>query len=104
MRTSQRALEKIRQYEGYEPIAKNCPAGIPTLGFGTTILPDGSRVELGWETDPVEAMGYFLHFVEHVCEPLVETHFGSNLNQNEWDAAASWVYNMRHDKIRAGKY
>ncbi len=104
MKTTSLALDLIKQSEGYVRVAKPCPAGLPTFGWGTTTLPDGSKVENGWETDPIEATGYLLHFVEHVCEPLADTYFGKGWNDYQYGAIISWVYNMRHNKIISGAY
>jgi lysozyme len=44
-----RAIELIRRWEGFSATPYLCPAGVPTIGFGSTHYPDGSAVQL---TDP----------------------------------------------------
>ena len=39
-------LDLVKQYEGMRLSPYLCPAGIPTIGFGTTIYPDGTPVTL----------------------------------------------------------
>ena len=42
----QRALDPIKKYEGFRSGPYLCPAGVPTIGYGTTFYPDGKRVTL----------------------------------------------------------
>lgn len=37
----------IKRYEGCRLDAYLCPAGVPTIGWGSTFYPDGSKVKLG---------------------------------------------------------
>lgn len=39
-------LELIKKYEGLRLSPYLCPAGVPTIGYGTTIYPGGTRVTL----------------------------------------------------------
>ncbi len=36
-----------RVFEGFRPLPYLCPAGVPTIGYGSTRYPDGSLVRLG---------------------------------------------------------
>ena len=40
------AGELIKHFEGFYPSPYLCPAGVPTIGFGTTVYPDGTSVTL----------------------------------------------------------
>jgi lysozyme len=40
------AAELCRRFEGFRPRPYLCPAGVPTIGYGTTSYPDGRRVSL----------------------------------------------------------
>lgn len=42
-----RGLELVKKYEGCELTSYLCPAGVPTIGWGTTRWFDGGPVELG---------------------------------------------------------
>lgn len=42
-------LRLIMRFEGYSSKPYLCPAGVPTIGYGSTYYPDGRRVKL---TDP----------------------------------------------------
>lgn len=43
------ALELVRRWEGFRARPYLCPAGVPTIGYGSTVYPDGRPVAL---TDP----------------------------------------------------
>lgn len=43
------AAALCRRFEGYYPRPYLCPAGVPTIGYGSTFYEDGSAVQL---TDP----------------------------------------------------
>ena len=39
-------LDIIASFEGFRASPYLCPAGVPTIGYGSTFYPDGQRVEL----------------------------------------------------------
>ncbi|NBV70201.1 MAG: hypothetical protein EBR69_05875, partial [Synechococcaceae bacterium WB4_2_0805] len=41
------AAKLIREFEGFSDVAYICPAGVPTIGWGTTRWPDGAAVKIG---------------------------------------------------------
>lgn len=66
------AAELCRRFEGFRTRPYLCPAGVPTIGYGTTMYPSGRKVRL---TDPPatrETAEYYLrHELERVCAPGV---------------------------------
>ena len=40
---SQNCLDLIKKWEGFVPIAKPCPAGYPTFGYGSIRRADGRK-------------------------------------------------------------
>ena len=43
--------ELLKEFEGFRKEAYQCSAGVWTIGYGTTIYPDGSRVKQGDKID-----------------------------------------------------
>lgn len=43
------AEELCKRFEGFRPRPYLCPAGIPTIGYGSTYYPNGTKVTLGDE-------------------------------------------------------
>jgi len=66
------ALALMRRFEGFYPRPYMCPAGVPTIGYGSTYYEDGRRVTL---TDaPItheRAETLLLWVVAHVYLPQV---------------------------------
>jgi len=46
------AASLCRQFEGYRAKPYLCPAGIPTIGYGSTYYADGRKVT--WEDPPMD--------------------------------------------------
>ena len=45
-KTKELLFALVAKFEGFFPRPYLCPAGVPTIGFGTTFYPDGRRVSL----------------------------------------------------------
>jgi GH24 family phage-related lysozyme (muramidase) len=89
------ALKLIREFEGLRLEAYICPAGIPTIGYGTTIM-DGRSVRLGDKITKVEA--------EQLLSEQVQQNYAKRLFQlipplakfpaNQQASLISWAYNV----------
>lgn len=88
MKPSEAGLALIRQFEGLRLSAYKCPAGVPTIGYGTT-----NGVKMGQTITREEADRLLQddaqRFADHVAA-LVKV----KLNQNQIDALVSFVYNV----------
>lgn len=107
------ALAGIAGFEGYRSKAYvPVPGDVPTIGHGTTVYPDGKRVQLGDTTTPERAMQALRHdatrFESAVlrCAPVP-------MHQHEFDAFVSLTYNIGESafckstlarKLQAGDY
>lgn len=84
----------IKKSEGFRSRSYKCPADVPTIGYGSTIYEDGTKVKL---TDPEitpERATKLLeaHVIKH-CLPVINKHVTRKLNDNELSALVSFVYN-----------
>jgi lysozyme len=88
MRASEKGLALIRQFEGLRLSAYKCPAGVATIGYGTT-----KGVKMGMEITRDEAERLLCEdvqrFADHVAA-LVKVP----LNQSQIDALIAFVYNI----------
>lgn len=90
MTTGKRGLELIKRWEGFRQYPYSCPAGVWTIGYGTT---DGVTKD----TLPVtkeEAEKMLLKSLAVVYEPAIHRNVKVPLSQNQFDALVSWVYNL----------
>ena len=88
MNPSSKALSLIRQFEGLRLSAYICPAGVPTIGYGTT-----KGVKMGDTITEEEAE----RLLEKDVSPFAKTISSLvkvQLNQNQFDALVCFVYNI----------
>lgn len=90
MKASQKCVELIKQFEGYKDKAYLCPAGIPTIGYGSTMWNDGRRVQMG---DKITKEGAELLLHWELNNKAIAL-YGLNVNQNQADAILSFVFNL----------
>lgn len=96
MRTSKKGLDLIIFWEKLElnaypdPATKNDPW---TIGYGTTIYPSGEKVKKGDIITKEQAMK-FLEYDVRIFENIINTNVSKYINQNQFDALVSFVYNV----------
>jgi len=89
MKTSQNGIGLIKQFEGLELEAYRDIAGVLTIGYGHT----GPEVELGMKISERDAEELLKRDLKP-REDAVERQVRVPLNQNEFDALISFVYNV----------
>lgn len=92
MKTSQRGIELIKKHEGLRLAAYLCPAGIPTIGYGHT-----KGVKLGQVISEDEAE----QFLREDLKTSEQEIDGLNVNQNQFDALVSFVFNVGVGNFRS---
>lgn len=95
METSKTGIDLIKKYEGLKLKPYLCPAGIPTVGYGTTVYPNGRKVKLTDKAITKEQAESYLRFdVQNKCENYINVLVKQPINQNQFDALVSFVYNL----------
>lgn len=84
-------VEFIKSYEGFFPNKYICPAGVPTIGYGTT---EKKYVNLGTCTKE-QATTWLKEEIESMAKQLKADLDSKNikLKQNEFDSLCSFAYN-----------
>jgi lysozyme len=77
-------------FEGYKPKAYLCPAGVPTIGFGSTMYTDGRKIKLGDTINEQQANELLMWELKNKSIAL----HGLNLKQNQFDSCLSFIYNL----------
>lgn len=77
----------IKKWESLKLKAYKCPADVWTIGYGTTIYPDGSKVKKGDVCTKEQAEKYLIHHIEKEIK-LPK----SQLTKNQIDALTSLIY------------
>jgi lysozyme len=92
MKTSQNAIELIKLFEGCKLKSYKCPAGVWTIGYGSTYYLDGSKVLMGQKISQVEADMLMLKLLPKY-EATVDRNIKVTVTQNQYDALVSFCWN-----------
>ena len=96
MKTSQRGINLIKQFEGVRLTAYKCPAGVYTIGYGHT-----RGVTRGMKITEEEASAFLTADLLN-SEKAVERYDSVyHWNQNEFDALVSFTFNCGATNLRA---
>lgn len=93
MNTSQIGINLIKGFEGKRLTAYDDGVGVWTIGYGTIKYPNGVRVKKGDTCTDTQAESYLKNDLvkfESAINRLVKVP----LNQNQFDALASFTYNL----------
>jgi len=59
------AIDLVTTFEGFYAKPYLCPAGVPTIGYGSTVYPDGRKVKL---SDPPISRDTAIFYMKHELE------------------------------------
>lgn len=90
---SEKGYAIIREFEGFKAEAYLDTGGVWTIGFGTIKYPNGQRVKKG-DTCTREQADQWLKNDCKWVDACLDKHVAAKLNQNQFDALASFVYNV----------
>ena len=93
MKTSSSGTSLIREFEGFVASAYLCPANVWTIGIGTTVYPNGTKVKKGDKCTQEQALEYLQHDLKSF-EKTVNDSVKVPLSQNQFDALVSLSYNI----------
>jgi len=91
MKISQKGIELIKQFEAFKANPYIDAVGVPTIGYGVTYYLNGRKVTMKDQAITEQQASLLL-------ESLIEKDFArfvpTNVNQNQFDALCSLVYNI----------
>jgi len=91
---SELAVKVIKKWEGFMPEPYLCPAGVPTIGYGSTRYENGDRVEMNdCNVDRKRGEEILLSFVKKV-EAQVKKVVTVKLAPHQLGALISFTYNV----------
>lgn len=100
MKASQKCIDLIHGFEGFRESPYLCPAGVPTIGYGSTRYADGTSVKLTdhgiTRTEADKIMRETL--IEY--EDAVNRYCLVPVNQNQFDALVDFAYNAGAQNLR----
>lgn len=95
MKTSDRGVNLIKQFEGLRLDSYRCSAGVWTIGYGHT----GPDVKEGQRITKLEADRLLRQDLERF-ENTVNNTVTVELNQNRFDALVSFTYNVGEEAFK----
>ncbi len=97
--TGEKGLALIKQFEGLRLDAYICPAGVPTIGYGTTKV-NGQAVKVPSTITESQANDYLKSDVK-TFEQAVNSAVTVPVTQNQFDALVSFTYNLGPGNLRS---
>lgn len=92
MKPSVNAVYIVKKYEGFKRSAYKCPAGVWTIGYGSTMWSDGKKVFPGQIISLPDAERLLMWELENKSHAL--NAMNVFFNQNQFDALCSFIYNL----------
>ena len=93
MKTSQIGIDLIKFFEGFKSKPYLCPAKVPTIGYGSTMYADGTKVKLSDPNVTELKAEELLKNTLTTYENVVLKNIKVPLKQQEFDALVSHTYN-----------
>lgn len=94
-----KGIPLIKRFEGLKLRAYLCPAGLPTIGWGSTFYEDGSKVKLG-DVITIDRADKLLFNTVAQFERQVDTAVTSTINANQLGALTSFAFNVGMGNFR----
>lgn len=94
MLVSNNCITLIKKYEGFRSKPYKCPAGIWTIGYGSTFYINGEKVS---QHDSEISETFASELLENVVNDFaikIDRLIKVSLNQNQFDALVSFTYNV----------
>lgn len=88
------ATDLIAEFEGLRLKAYRCPAGVWTIGIGTTRYPGGQAVKRGDTCTEIQARFYMMAELMEIEKRLRNILYWDQMNENQRAALYSFAYNL----------
>jgi len=92
MKPSQNCYDVIKSFEGLKLESYLDGGGVATVGFGSTMYTDGSKVKLGQKIELKTAQELLEWEVDNKAKVINSVINGTMLNQNQFDAKSKAQY------------
>ena len=100
--TSDAGLALLEHHEGFRARPYRCPAGVLTIGYGTTAAA-GFEIRKGMSVTRERAREMLRQSLARQYEPAVRQAVTVELSQAEFDALVSFTYNLGAGALRTSK-
>lgn len=94
MAPSKNCIDLIKKFEGFRSEAYQDSVGVWTVGYGSTMWPDGNKVQPGQKMTIQEAEAVMTWELERKGKVILSGLPTTIINQNQYDALLSFSYNL----------
>ena len=94
MTPSKNCIDLIKKFEGFRSEAYQDSVGIWTVGYGSTMWPDGKNVQPGQRMTIQEAEAVMTWELTRKGKEILSGLPTTIINQNQYDALVSFAYNL----------
>lgn len=100
MKASETLIKLIESFEGCSLKPYLCPAKVATIGFGSTIYENGTKVSMNDNPITIERAKALLLDTLKSYEKCVNENC-QHLNQNQFDACVDFCYNLGNGSFKS---
>ena len=100
-KSSNNLIELIKQFEGFSAVPYMCPAGVATIGYGSTRYADGRKVTMTDNTITIDGAVQLLKQTLSQYELAVDSYCRDDINQNQFDALVDFAYNCGNGNLKS---
>jgi len=101
MITSQKGIDLIKEFEGFEPVTYTDAVGVKTIGYGTALFTPEVIARYDGRTISVSEAEQLLQLhLSNNVEPFIRSLVTVEINQNQFDALSSFIYNVGAGNFR----
>ena len=100
MKASDNCLAIIRHFEAFMTRPYLCPAGVPTIGYGSTHYEDGTAVTLADPAITIQRAEALMRNTLTRYEDMVSHYVTGTINQNQFDALVDFAYNVGTQNLK----
>lgn len=93
---SQKCIDLIKEFEGLQLKAYKCPANIVTIGWGSTMYMDGSKIKMGDVITEQQATDLLYWEVSNKAKAIGLI----SIPQNKFDSLVSFAFNLGIGALR----
>ena len=94
MKASKNCIDLIKKFEGFRSEAYQDSVGVWTVGYGSTMWPDGKNVQPGQRMTIQEAEAVMTWELTRKGKEILSGLPTTIINQNQYDALISFAYNL----------
>lgn len=94
MTPSKNCIDLIKKFEGFRSESYQDSVGVWTVGYGSTMWPDGNKVQSGQKMTMLEAEKVMAWELDRKGKVIISALPTTIINQNQYDALLSFAYNL----------